>query len=71
MNATAVQSLQCWSISEVAARLGVNVRTVNRLIASGELAVLPIRGRTVVTEQALIDYQRFNEVRRTPRKRTS
>ncbi len=68
MNATAVASLQCWSINEVAARLGVNVRTVNRLIAAGDLAILPIRGRTVVTEQALIDYQRRNEVRRTPRK---
>src|ERR1039457_5941785 len=41
---------------------------LEKINASGELAVLPIRGHHVVAEQALIDYQRFNEVRRTPRK---
>jgi hypothetical protein len=65
---TAVASLQCHSISDTAELLVVNVRTVNRLIVDGQLAVLKIRGRTVVTEQALLDYRTRNETRRIPRR---
>jgi excisionase family DNA binding protein len=68
---TATAALQCYDINTVAELLVVNVRTVNRLIADGQLAVLKIRGRTVVTEQALLDYRTRNEVRRSPKRSTA
>lgn len=44
-------------LHEVADLLGVSKRTVYRLIASGDLPKLKVRGRSVVSEAAIAKYQ--------------
>ena len=51
-----MKSDACLSVQEVASRLSVSVKTVRRLIESGELQAVKIRGRIVVRESDLVAY---------------
>ena len=49
----------------VAGRLGVNIRTLYRVIAQGELCVVHVRGCSCIAEIDLLKYIERNTQRRT------
>jgi excisionase family DNA binding protein len=44
--------------------LGVDVRTVRRLVQAGKLAYVPVMSRVMFTDRALTEFVTANEVRR-------
>ena len=56
---------QYWTMDEVAERLKVSRRTINRLAASGALPVIRIAAQSGAVRVAESDLRRFLEERRT------
>lgn len=52
------------SVTQAAERMNIGRRTVERLIADGDLASLKVRGRRMVTEEAIERYLKGPATRR-------
>jgi excisionase family DNA binding protein len=56
MSAEALEERRAYSVAEVATMYGLSRQSVYKEIQDGRLAALKIRGRTVVTSQALDEW---------------
>jgi excisionase family DNA binding protein len=60
MKPTGTRSPDLMRVKVAAARLGVHVRTLYRVIAQGELSLVHVRGCSCIAENDLVNYIKRN-----------